>query len=48
MDLVIHVYLKDFHDTAAPQSMKIYPLVDLKSLALNIQLTSLYLSSVTG
>ena len=45
MDLVIHICLKDFHNTSAPPSVKIYPFVDFKSLVLDIQLESLYPSS---
>jgi hypothetical protein len=45
MDLVIHIYLKDFHDIATPPSVKIYVLVDFKFL---VQLISLYPSSTMG
>jgi hypothetical protein len=38
MDLVIHICLKNFHEIADPPSVKTYPLVDIKSLILDIQL----------
>jgi hypothetical protein len=36
IDLMIHFYLENFYDTIASSSVKIYPLVDFKSLVLNI------------
>ena len=41
VNLTIQVCLEDFQDTATPPSVKTYPLVDLKSLELDIQFTSL-------
>jgi hypothetical protein len=46
MDIVIHIYLKDFHDTNVLLSMKIYPLVNFKFLLSNIQFTLLYPSNI--
>jgi hypothetical protein len=46
MDLTIHVFLEDFHNTVALPSIKTYPLVYFESLVLDIQLASLHLSSV--
>jgi len=39
--LVIHVFLDNFHNTAALPSVKIYSLVDFESLVSDIQLISL-------
>jgi hypothetical protein len=36
MNLTINVCLDNFHDTAAPSSVKTYPPVDFKSLMLDI------------
>jgi hypothetical protein len=36
LDLTIHVFLEEFHDTTTLLSVKPYPLVDLKSLVLEI------------
>jgi len=47
MDLVIHICLEDFDDTITPPSVKIYPLVDFRSLVLDIQLASLYPTSTS-
>jgi len=41
----IHVYLKDFQDTAAPPKVNTYPLVDFDSSKSAIQLATLYPSS---
>jgi hypothetical protein len=43
MVLVIHVFLDNFHNTAALPIVKIYPLVDFESLVSDIQFTSLYI-----
>jgi hypothetical protein len=48
MDLVIHDCLVDFHNTTTPPNVKTYPLVDFESLVSDIQLVSLYLSSIYG
>jgi hypothetical protein len=41
MDIVIHIYLEDFHDTNILLSIKINRLVNFKSLLSNIQFASL-------
>ena len=41
VERAIHVYLKDFQDTAVPSRVKIYPLVDFDSSESTIQLASL-------
>jgi hypothetical protein len=46
VNLVIHIYLEDFHDIATLPSVKIYPLVDFKFLISDIQLASLYLYNI--
>jgi len=46
MGLMIQTCLGNFHDTVAPPSIKIYLLVDFESLMLEIQLASLYPSSI--
>ena len=48
VDQVVHVYLKDFQVTAAPQRVNTYPLVDFDSSESAIQLASLYPSSTGG
>ena len=48
VEWVIHVYLKDFQDTAAPPRVNTYPLVDFDSSESAIQLASLYPSSTGG
>jgi len=39
MDLVIHICLKNFHEIADPPNVKTCPLVDIKSLISDIQLS---------
>ena len=48
VDRAIYIYLEDFHDTAAPPSVKTNPLVDLESAVSDIQLASLYPSRTAG
>ena len=49
VERAIHVYLKDFQDTAAPPRVNTYPLVDFDSSESAIQLASLVdLSSISG
>ena len=48
MERAIHVFLKDFQDTAAPPRVNTYPLVDFDSSESAIQLASLYPSSTDG
>lgn len=43
MNLEMHVWLEDFHDTATSPSMKTYSIIDFECLVSNIQLPSLYL-----
>src|ERR1043165_3117009 len=48
IDLVRIVCLQDFQETAPPPSVNTYPLVAFISSASDIQLESLYLSSIVG
>ena len=48
VDRAIHVFLEDFHDIYAPPKVNIYPLVDLDSKLLEIQLASLNPSITDG
>ena len=48
VDLANTVCLVDFHDIAAPPSVKTYPLVDFEFLESDIQLASLYPSKTVG
>lgn len=48
VDRVVTVCFVDFHDTAAPPSVKIYPLVDLISVFIEIQFASQYPSKTGG
>jgi hypothetical protein len=47
MNLMIHICLDNFHDTASSPSVKIYSLVNFESLVSDIQL-SLYTLNIIG
>ena len=48
VECVMHIYFIEAKETAPPAIVKIYPNVDLLSLALVIQLASKYSSSTAG
>ena len=48
VDLANTVCLVDFHDIAAPPSVKTYPLMDFEFLECDIQFALLYSSKTAG
>ena len=48
VERAIHLCLEDFQDIDAPPKVKTYPLVDLDSIVLEIQLGSLKPSTTDG